>query len=375
MKLLNRTPVEPVKPKTTAQLAKEADILREEAIKDARARIELEKIEAEAAFAKEIDDALRARQRQARQAKDKVAKKKIDSAKYRAIVNRLVPYAPLVGVNVAAITGQIGWALAHLEIGESGTPLRWFAAILFGSIAESIALFLQFYANRAILNRDAAGALYLAAFMVAGLVAAVNYSHWSKPTGTDFFGEPNATAVVFALFSFISPWLWRIHNRAEFRETLRAAGEIDPRGVKLSAVRKIMYPVRSFGVVRLAAWYGETNPVRAVEMYETRRVARETVKAAEKAAKLHAKENKAVAPATPETPSEAAPKAVSSTANGTGRDMTQHAKWNTGVAEYTASLDAGSPMNTRQLAAALGQRNKVLASAIIRHVKTERGLI
>lgn len=378
MKILNRTQPEPVKPKTAAQIAKEADLLREQSIKDEEAKIRLDKIRRDALYARETEELLRARERQQQQQADKATKKTIDTAKTRAFLNKAVPYAPLFLVNVAAVTGQIGWALAHLEIGATGTPLRWLAALVFGLTVETIALFLQYYANRALLNRDAAGSLYLAAFIIAGLVAAVNFSHWSKPTGTDFFGDPNATAVVFALCSFISPWLWRIHNRAEFREALRAAGEIDARGVKLSTVRKIMYPVRSFKVVRLAAWVGETNPAVAVEMYETQRRARATVRAAEKAAKAVRPGDTHDAGRTPEKAAETIPATVvRSTLNGESprRDMTQHAKWSQGLAEYTASLDAGSPMNTRQLAAALGQKNKVLASAIINHVKRERGLI
>lgn len=344
-------------------------------IKDAELKAQLDAIERKAAFDRELEEKERDRVRLAETIKDKTERKKIDTAQARAFMNKAVPYAPLFLVNVAAITGQIGWALDHLAIGEPGSLVRIIAAVLFGITAETIALFLQYYANRALLNRDSAGSLYLAAFMVAGMVAAVNFSHWSNPTGNEFFGQVNATAVVFALCSFVSPWLWRIHNRAEYREALRAAGEIDARAVKLSLARKIMYPVRSFQVIRLAAWYGETNPSKAVEMYETRRIAKATVRDAEKAAraaeKAQGKTTKEVeAPAPVETPK---PVSVNHSAgNGTlngRRDLTAHAKWNDGMATYAASVDSGSPLNTRELAAALGQKNKVLASAIIRAYK------
>lgn len=344
-------------------------------IKDAELKAQLDAIERKAAFDRELEEKERDRVRLAETIKDKTERKKIDTAQARAFMNKAVPYAPLFLVNVAAITGQIGWALDHLAIGEPGSLVRIIAAVLFGITAETIALFLQYYANRALLNRDSAGSLYLAAFMVAGMVAAVNFSHWSNPTGNEFFGQVNATAVVFALCSFVSPWLWRIHNRAEYREALRAAGEIDARAVKLSLARKIMYPVRSFQVIRLAAWYGETNPSKAVEMYETRRIAKATVRDAEKAAraaeKAQGKTTKEVeAPAPVETPK---PVSVNHSAgNGTlngRRDLTAHAKWNDGMATYAASVDSGSPLNTRELAAALGQKNKVLASAIIRTYK------
>lgn len=357
----------PEKPRTLAQQ-----------IKDAELKAQLDAIERKAAFERENEERERDRIRQAETIKDKVERKKIDTAQARAFMNKAVPYAPLFLVNVAAITGQIGWALDHLAIGEPGTVLRWFAAIMFGVTAESIALFLQYYANRALLNRDSAASLYLAAFATAGLVAAVNFSHWSAPAEGEFFGKVNATAVIFALCSFASPWLWRIHNRAEYREALRAAGEIDSRAVKLSMARKIMYPIRSFQVIRLAAWQGETNPAKAVEMYETRRIAKATVRAADKtrreAEKAQGKVNKEVeAPAPVETPKSASVNHSAGNGSLNGRrDLTAHAKWNDGMATYAASVDSGSPLNTRELAAAIGQKNKVLASAIIRAYKAEK---
>lgn len=376
-------PVEVIKPKTPAQLAREAEVAREIAIKDAEAKARLDEIERAARFKREQEERERDQWRANVEAEKKAETEKIKNDWFRKTMNKAVPYVPLFLVNTAAITGQIGWALENLAIGEPGTLLRWLVALIFGVTVESIALFLQYYANRALLNRDSAASLYVSAFMVAGIVAALNFSHWSNPIDGEFFGTPNATAVAFALCSFASPWLWRIHNRAEFRETLRANGEIDARAVKLSAARKIMYPIRSFQVIRLAAWQGETNPAKAVEMYETRRIARAQVKAAKdraKADKAASQPAKAVeATATSSTPDPASNGQVRpvppASPKANGRDMSAHAKWNDGLATYSASLDAGSPLNTRELAAALGQKNKVLASAIIRHVKAERGLI
>lgn len=373
--------VEAIKPKTPAQLAREADVAREIAIKDAEAKARLDEIERAARFKREQEERERDQWRASVEAEKKA--EKIKNGRFRKARDKAVPYAPLFLVNTAAITGQIGWATENLAIGEPGTPLRWVVALIFGVTIESIALFLQYYANRALLNRDSAASLYVSAFMVAGIVAALNFSHWSAPAEGEFFGTPNATAIAFALCSFASPWLWRIHNRAEFREILRANGEIDARAVKLSAARKIMYPIRSFQVIRLAAWQGETNPARAVELYEARRIARAQAKAAKdraKAGKAASQPAKAVeTTSTSSTPDPASNGRVRpvppASPKANGRDMSAHAKWKDGLATYSASLDAGSPLNTRELAAALGQKNKVLASAIIRHVKAERGLI
>ena len=371
MNILKRKPAEKPKPisaqiKEAAQLAELEEIRRAAAIKReeelAAARFEKEKADRER-------DAVRAEWT----SKDRTERKQFDAERYRAVLNKAVPYLPLVLVNIAAVIGQVGWALDHLDIGEPGGILRWFAAIMFGSTAESIALFLQYYAARALMNRDSAASLYLGTFLVAGLVAAVNFSHWSNPAEGEFFGEINATAVIFALCSFISPWLWRIHNRAEYREKLKAAGEIDTRAVKLSMARKVMYPIRSFRTVRLAAWYGETNPAKAVEMYENQRIARATVKAAKQAQKAAKKIEKA--PESPE-PAEspetvtAAPERPAPAVNGS-RDWTKHSRWNEAVGVAQSIKDSGEKLTVAKVCDQLGIKNKALPGAVVRYVNAE----
>lgn len=386
MSIIKRKPAEKPKPLSVQ-------------IKEAGLRAELDEIErvanlkraeelAAAQFEREKADRERDKVRAEWTKQDRTERRTFDTERYREFLDRSVPYVPLVLVNLAAVVGQVGWALGNLEIGEPGTVLRWFAAIMFGAVAESIALFLQFYANRALLNRDSAGSLYLSTFVVAGMVAAVNFSHWSKPAEGEFFGDPNATAIIFALCSFSSPWLWRIHNRAEYREKLKAAGEIDPRGVKLAMIKKILYPVRSFRTVRLAAWKNETNPVRAVEMYEAQRVARAEVRAAKKRAKAQAKADKdaakqaekaakeiAKAPESPE-PAET-PKAAEKPAerpapavNGS-RDWTKHSRWNEAVGVAQSIKDSGEKLTVAKVCDQLGIKNKALPGAVVRYVNGE----
>ena len=386
-----------VPPRTASQLVKDADAMRTVALTDAESRIELDRlarlakietdrIEREATFQRENEERDRARVRAAEASKDKAKVVKAKTGRNRVIISKAIPYLPLFLVNIAAMSGQIGWALDHLEIGEPGTVLRWITSIIFGVTAESIALFLQYYANRALLNRDAAGSLYLAAFMVAGLVASVNYSHWSNPALGEFFGRPNATAVIFAMTSMISPWLWRIHNRAEYREALKKAGEIDVRAVKLSLSRKIMHPYRSFMVVWYASWSGITVPSKAIASFEeikaakaldrslaraeklayAERLRREKIEADALAARIREQAKDKITVERIEEVPAVAP--VAPALNGR-RPMTAHAKWNDGLATYSASVDSGKPLTVAALAAALGQKNKVLASAIIRHHK------
>lgn len=375
MNILKRKPAEKPKPisvriKEAAQLAELEEIQRANAIKReeelAAARFEREKADRER-------DAVRAEWT----SKDRTERRTFDAERYRRVLDKAVPYIPLVLVNIAAVIGQVGWALDHLEIGEPGGLLRWFAAIMFGSTAESIALFLQYYAARALMNRDSAASLYVGTFLVAGLVAAVNFSHWSNPAENEFFGKVNATAVIFALCSFISPWLWRIHNRAEYREKLKAAGEIDTRAVKLSMARKIMYPIRSFRTIRLAAWYGETNPAKAVEMYENQRIARATVKAAKDAAKKAEKAAKEIdkAPESPEPaespePVTAAPERPAPAVNGS-RDWTKHTRWNEALGIAQSIKDSGDKLTVQKVCDQLGIKNKSLPMAVIKHINSE----
>lgn len=353
-------------------------------IKEAEQKAKLDEIERAAQFEREKEERERNAVRATWHTEDATEKKKLDTEKMRAFLARTIPYTPLILVNLAAITGQVGWALNHLEIGDAGSVLRWIVAGLFGTTAESIALFLQFYANRALRNRDSAASLYLFAFAVAGLVASLNFSHWSNPGENEFFGTPNATAISFALCSFISPWLWRIKDRAAHREELKNAGEIDVRAVKLSMSRKLMHPYRSFMVIWYASWDGVTNPAEAVANYEKRR---EEIKAAKldraekkrqiKAAKESLKNDLSGGSDDPESDEDSSPVVESGKPanesykpSQTSGDLRKDARYSKGVEIYRKSLEGpGRPLSQRDLAAAINMKNRVLAALIIKDVK------
>jgi hypothetical protein len=345
-------------------------------IKEAEQRAKLDEIERAARFEREKEERERNAIRAAWRTEDETAQKRLNTEKMRAFMALTVPFAPLVLVNLAAITGQVGWAYNHLEIGDTGSILRLIVAGLFGMTAESIALFLQFYANRALRNRDSAASLYLSAFLVAGLVASLNYSHWSNPADGEFFGSPNATAISFALCSFISPWLWRIKDRAAHREELKNAGEIDARAVKLSMSRKIMHPLRSFMVIWYASWDGVTNPAEAVANYEKKRDEKKALKAEKKALKAA---KKAAIKAQKSSKSDEEPKPVVESGKSVSKpekpsesrtDLRRDARYVRGVKIYRKSLEGpGRPLSQRDLANALGMKNRVLAAQIIKDVK------
>lgn len=234
-------------------------------------------LEEQAAFEREKREAERAAWRAEKDAKEAEAKAVQTRTRWSTVVARVVPYLPLVLVNVMAVMGQFGWGRSNLDqIGSSPDhPARMTVALLFAGALESLALFQGYYADKALQRGDSAAGLYAGAFGTAAVVAGLNYSHYAAETTTKVLGvtipEPTATAVVFALFSFISPALWRIHSRATNRDRLKAAGEIDARAVRLSWSRKLWHPVKSIRTMYWATWEGVATPAEAVELYERRR--------------------------------------------------------------------------------------------------------
>ena len=341
-------------------------------IKEAAQRAELDAIERAARFAAEQEERDRNAWRAEVATAAKADRRHVDTERAKVVAQRTVPYLPLVLVNTLAVFGQLGWGRANLDGGL-------LVAVLFAATMESIALFLAYYANRALARRDSANGLYAAAFAVAGVVAWINYSHYAGPDHT-----PTATAVAFALCSLSSPWLWRIHSRAENRDLLKAAGEIDSRAVKLSLARKVWHPVKSFGVIRMAAWTGESNPAAAVAAWEAARADRKvrvTFERARKQARRAESDSK-------EINSGPAPQVKKSTikrpahADGPGSgprprvaiggDHTQHPKYADGVRIYRQSLEGpGRPLSQRDLAGLLDMKNRELATKIIKDVNGE----
>lgn len=285
---LTRKPKEPIKVLTPAQAERLAEAELIKARKDAELR--------ELAAAEELKelDRLAAKKDKIKEleSKDKSQRSKEWSATVQVWTARFVPFLPLVLVNTMAVFGQLGWGRANLtQVGSSPEDLsRWIIAALFAATLESIALFLAYYANRALDRGDSATALYLAAFTVAAIVAGVNYSHYASAEKISVLGlvnvpGPSAMAVVFAMCSLASPWLWRIKHRDANRNKLHALGVIDAKAVRLSMASKIYYPIRSFKVVRKAVWDRETNPIKAVENWEALRAAKAARKLEDKATK------------------------------------------------------------------------------------------
>lgn len=349
---------EPPKPLTGAQK-----------IRATEQAIELDEIKRAADFAREQEEFQRGEWRrnalETIKGRDKVAK----TTDRVAMIQKYAPYVPLILVNLTAMVGQFSWAIEHLtQFGTSKSDLaRIIAAFLFAITSESIALVLQYHANRALRNRDSAASLYLAAFGVAALVAYVNYSHYAVPVHDQLVPNPTPMAVISALCSVVSPWLWRIDSRAKHRVELRANGEIDSRAVRLSLARKIFHPIRSIGVISLAAWTGESNPADAVAQWEAHR---DKIRARKIEA---AKQPTEAGPVEIEVEQIMTPKRqkLSRTKLANGADYRDHPLYPKGVEIFQLSkAGPGRPLSQRDLAHQLGMKNRALATKIIKDVNT-----
>lgn len=163
---------------------------------------------------------------------------------------------PLVLVNSAAVYGQAGWAYQHLA-------RSWVLAVLFAAALESIGVYLASEAHAALMAGDASLRLRLGSYAVGLLAGGLNYWHFAGP-----HGRPTALAVTFGALSSISPWLWAIRSRSLNRDRLRQLGLVDPRAVRFSPLRWLLYPARTFRAFRAAVWAGVTSPAAAVALAE-----------------------------------------------------------------------------------------------------------
>lgn len=304
---------------------------------------------------------------------DAITVKTERQARNEELRDRLINYGPLVVISGLAIIGQygsFGKILRPVFGSFAGNVVGAFCAVAL----EMIALFLGLHALKALRRKDSAAGLLFAATAVAGLVAYMNYSH---------FSANHIVGWTFALFSFVAPFLWRIKIKSDHRDELVANGEIDKRGLRLERSRLLWHPIKSLGVMRYAAWTGERDRDLAVKEWEATRDEKRADKASKKIAPedldmLHAMiedlkidlagTDEPVAPMITRTSNRPA-----ITANGSNGYRTDHPKWNEGVALFEASFDSGNPLKQQELANELGMSNRVLAGQIQRYVTERNG--
>jgi hypothetical protein len=160
---------------------------------------------------------------------------------------------PVILVNAVAFGAQLGFWRAHV-------PFLAEAALVALAL-ESIAIYLAWQAHLAQLADDAALRLRLAAYGMALVIGALNYSHFDGPGW-----RPTVPAVTFGMMSAISPWLWSVHSRRVSRDALKATGEIEPHAVRLGTTRWMWHPWRCFRVMSRATWVGENRPAAAIAL-------------------------------------------------------------------------------------------------------------
>lgn len=165
---------------------------------------------------------------------------------------------PVLLVNATAFSAQFAFFRDHLHWVAPGQVMAALAL-------ESIAIYLAFHAHLAQLANDSAFRLKVGSYVMGAIIGAINYNHYAGPNW-----RPTVIAVVMALMSGSSPWLWSIHSRRASRDKLHARGLLDEHAVRLGATRWTWHPVLSVKVMRSATWAGITDPKRAIRMVETK---------------------------------------------------------------------------------------------------------
>lgn len=173
----------------------------------------------------------------------------------------LIAAVPVVMVNSTAFIGQFAWVRQHVPWALPGQ-------VLFAVTLEVVAIYLAWHAHQAQMANDSAGRLKLGSYLFALIIGAMNYSHYA------LHWHPNALAVGLGLMSTLSPWLWGIHSRRASRDALMAQGLVEPHAVRLGANRWTWHAFRSVQVMWHATWIGESDPKRAIALYEARQAAR-----------------------------------------------------------------------------------------------------
>lgn len=234
-----------------------------------QARAELERIRVQ-----EQIDAARAHRKEQRAA-DRRKRREERRARNRETARRVALPAKDLGpqliVNAAAVYGQIEWAMSEVAPDTWVLPGQLALGALIAGAAESIAITVGWYAHDAYLAGATATAARLrrGSYLIAGIIGAVNYSHFAGPGLA-----PTPLAVVLAVFSIMSPILWGLYSRRAKRIHLRAEGAADCLGATFSAERFRAFPIRTIGARRWSIEHNVVDPIEAWDGYNAGRIGR-----------------------------------------------------------------------------------------------------
>lgn len=201
----------------------------------------------------------------------KASRKDRRAARWRRARHKLLTLTPLVMVNAAAVYGQISY-FSEAVPPEHWTPVAALTlGILLAGAVESIALYVGWHAHDALLLKHYATASRLrrASYLIALLVAGINYSHFVPA-----LDQPTAAGFVFGGLSLLSPWLWGLHTRREQQVQLAKEGLADNQGAVFSPARWRNFPLRTWGARRWSIDYAVTEPRKAWAGYHAARAGR-----------------------------------------------------------------------------------------------------
>ncbi|MEV4186495.1 hypothetical protein AB0J28_34225 [Streptosporangium canum] len=142
----------------------------------------------------------RAERRKKEETAEQAAARKASRKKWRKRGVRLALTTALVGVNAAAVVGQV----LALVLG-AGWP--WWVALPIAMVVEAVAVVVGYFVHHKIVRGYSAFWQAGLSYLIGGLVGAFNYAH------TSVIAETAAFAPVFGAASLLSPLLWQLYSQ------------------------------------------------------------------------------------------------------------------------------------------------------------------
>lgn len=267
MKLLTRTPK-----MSAAEIAEARAAETRAEIERARQLAELRREQAAADRAARLAEEQELEAEKRRRAEQRRADRAAARARVVAFLAGLRTVAPLLVVNTSTVGAQ--GAYAYSETPEQWpTALRAACAVVYALAAETIALYVGWHAHDALLQRAYATAARLrrASYLIAGVFATLNYSHFSDGW------EPTAFAVALGTLSLLSPWLWGLHTRRAQHVQLLREDLVDETGAVFDPARKRAFPFRSWAARRWSIDHNVRDPREAWDGYNAERRSRKAI--------------------------------------------------------------------------------------------------
>ncbi|MCX5066880.1 hypothetical protein OOJ91_13595 [Micromonospora lupini] len=240
------------------------------------ARVEDERRRLDAQFARDQATANRAARRQLEREQERAERKRRKAKakararrrrKLAAVADSARTVGPLLLVNAAAVGGQTAYAFTRTPV--TWNPLiRAGVALVYAATVESISLYVNWHAHDALLQQatGTAAEMRRRAYLIAAVVAAMNYSHFDGEHWT-----PTPFAVGSGMASLLSPWLWGLHTRRAQHVQLLRKDLVDETGAIFDRKRRRAFPVRTWKAERWSIEHNVRDPRIAWSGYHAHR--------------------------------------------------------------------------------------------------------